>query len=59
MKGTPLVVAEFGEKLQKRLWDMDKQLERRVTNLEQWSEDTGVSLNAAAKDHVENLEHCW
>ena len=54
-----LVTAKLYDKLEKRVLDVEKRLERRATNLEQWSEDTAEAINEV-KDRVTTLErYCW
>ena len=52
------VMADLDKKMYESLQDMELQLTRRVTNLEQWGDDMAMSLSAV-KDRVEYLGRGW
>ena len=56
VSATATCMSNLSKTLLTSVRDVEKQLERRVTKLEQWCEDIAVRL-IAAKDRVENLEH--
>ena len=49
-------MAKLDGNLEKRVLDVEKQLERRATNLEQWGDDIAEAINEV-KDRVTTLEH--
>ena len=49
-------MAKLDDKLEKRVLDVEKQLESRATILEQWGDDIGEVINEV-KGRVATLEH--